>query len=152
MINPQKRILLKELLDNTTLRMIQVKKNLIYYNTHTLSVRSEFPNLDNTLKELKLTPQALAIPVPKYLLEENQEDRDKRNQIIRKLMMTYHETTAPEEEIFVDRATFFDNKIEHAICCIQKNERGRQGIERALIAKTLRRQDLLKKAKHDKLK
>lgn len=33
-------------------------------------------------------------------------------------MMTYHETTAPEEEIYVERATFFDNKIEHAICCI----------------------------------
>ena len=57
-------------------------------------------------------------------------------------MMTYHETTAVEEEIYVDRATFFDNNIEHAICCIQKNERGRQGIERALLAKELRKIDL----------
>lgn len=97
---------------------------MIYYNTHTLSVRSEFPNLDDKLKEMKLTPEALNIPVPRYLLEDNQEDRDKRNQMIRKLMMTYHESVAPEEEVFIDRATFFDNKIEHAICCLQKNERG----------------------------
>ena len=61
--------------------------------------------------------------------------------------MTYHETTAVEEEIYVDRATFFDNNIEHAICCIQKNERGRQGIERALLAKELRKIDLQKKEK-----
>lgn len=90
----------------------------MFYNTNTLSVRSEFPNFDKILSELKITPQALSIPVPRYLLEDNQEERDKRNQMIRKLMMTYHETVAPEEEVFVDRATFFENKIEHAICCI----------------------------------
>ncbi|EGR34503.1 hypothetical protein IMG5_009390 [Ichthyophthirius multifiliis] len=152
MLNPQKRILLKELLDNTTLRMIQVKQNIIYYNTHTLSIRSEYPNLDEVLKQNKLTPQALHIPIPRHMVEENQEERNKRNQLIEKLMMNYHETTAAEEEQFVDNATFFDNNIQHAICCIQKNERGRQGIERALIAKTLRKQDLYRKEKQNKLK
>lgn len=35
------------------LRLVQVKRNLVYYNTNTLSVRSEYPNLDKILIDLK---------------------------------------------------------------------------------------------------
>lgn len=59
--------------------MIQVKKNIVFYNTHTISVRSEFPNLDPILMEQKVTPRVLDIPVPRYFKEDNQRDRDKRN-------------------------------------------------------------------------
>lgn len=53
------------------LRMLQVKKNLVYYNTNTISVRSDFPNLDKTLIELKETPTILDIPIPRHFKEEN---------------------------------------------------------------------------------
>lgn len=67
--------------------MIQIKRNLVFYNTDTISVRSEFPNLDNILTELKLNPNILDIPIPRYFLEENFKDRDKRNQMIDKLLL-----------------------------------------------------------------
>ena len=35
MVHPQKRILLKEMLENTMVRLTEVKHELIKYNTHT---------------------------------------------------------------------------------------------------------------------
>ena len=52
-------------------------------------------------------------------------------------MKTFHGHTLPEEEIIEDQFVP-DLDVEKAIWIIQKNERGRQGIDRANIAKNLR--------------
>jgi hypothetical protein len=49
MVHPQKRMLLKDMLESTMLRVVELKLNLIRYNTHTNSVRSEYVNLDEFL-------------------------------------------------------------------------------------------------------
>jgi hypothetical protein len=49
MVHPQKRLLLKDMLESTMLRVVELKLNLIRYNTHTNSVRSEYVNLDEFL-------------------------------------------------------------------------------------------------------
>ena len=56
----------------------------------------------------------------------------------------------PEEEIIEERSTI-DAKLDTVIRIIQKNERGRQGIERALIAKLLRKNELKRAEKQRKL-
>ncbi len=49
MVHPQKRILLKEMLENTMVRLVEVKYELVKYNTHTLHVRNDFVSLDPLL-------------------------------------------------------------------------------------------------------
>jgi len=87
-------------------------------------VRSEFPNLDNILIELKLSPKCLEIPVPRCYKEDNFVERDKRNQMVEKLLVQFHDTSMPEEEVIEERLAL-DADIETAIRIIQKNERGR---------------------------
>lgn len=123
---------------------------MIFYNTGTLSIRSEFPNLEEILAEMKVTPQVLDLTVPRYIKEQDIQDRDKRNQMVDKLLVQFHDTSAPEEEVIEERSALDANK-ETAIRIIQKNERGRQGIERAMIAKTLRKIEFKKVERHNKL-
>jgi hypothetical protein len=66
LVHPQKRILLKETLENTMIRMVEIKHELVKYNTNSDHVRSDFVNLDEILMELKRTPESLEIPVPRY--------------------------------------------------------------------------------------
>jgi hypothetical protein len=46
MIHPQKRILMKQMLDNTMVRMCEVKQNIVRYSTHTNVIQSDFVNID----------------------------------------------------------------------------------------------------------
>lgn len=54
------------MLDNVIVRMLEVKQNLIRYSTFTNIIQSDFINVDEILAEMKLTPKALTVPLPKY--------------------------------------------------------------------------------------
>ena len=77
MVHPQKRVLMKEMLENIIVRMCEVKQNLIKYSTHSSIIQSDFVNVDEILNELKLTPKSLTVPIPRYFVTELSE-RDKR--------------------------------------------------------------------------
>lgn len=66
-----------------------------------------------------------------------------------KLLMQFHETNMPEEEVYDDKPVL--DTIEKAVRYIQRIERGRQGIERAYLAKQLRKMDFKKSEKHRRL-
>ena len=66
MVHPQKRVLMKEMLENVVVRMCEVKQNLIRYSTHSSIAESDFVNVDEILTELKLTPKSLKVPIPRY--------------------------------------------------------------------------------------
>lgn len=51
-----------------------------------------------------------------------------------KFLLEFHDNNAPEEEVLVERVAL-DSNINNAVWLIQKLERGRQGIERVLLAK-----------------
>jgi len=78
MVHPQKRILMKDMLDNVIVRMLEVKQNLIRYSTHTNIIQSDFINVDEILTEMKLTPKALNVPIPKYF----RDGKSERDQVI----------------------------------------------------------------------
>lgn len=50
MVHPQKRILLKQMLDNTMVRMCEVKQNIVRYSTHTNIIQSDYVNIDEILQ------------------------------------------------------------------------------------------------------
>lgn len=101
---------------------------------HVSSVRSDVVQLDELLLDLKLTDTALEVPIPRYFKADEKQRLDERDQIHEKLLTQFFGHALPEEEVIQDNYTY-DFNLETAIRIIQKNERGRQGIERALKAK-----------------
>jgi hypothetical protein len=112
------------MLDNVTIRMCEVKQNIIRYSTHTSNPQTDYINLDDILMDLKLTPKALNLPLPRHFTDSNSRD-DIIKGIQRDLGVT------EEVEVVADTVTL-DTNLETAIRIIQKLERGRQGIVRGL--------------------
>lgn len=143
MVHPQKRMLLKDMLESTMLRVVELKLNLIRYNTSTNSVRSEYVNLDEFLLEMRMRPSEIEMHIPRYFVMDRVEDKMKRNQIVDKFLIDLKETNLPEEEIIEERSAL-DTNMETAIRIIQKIERGRQGIVRALKAAYYQKREIKK--------
>lgn len=116
---------MKEMLDNVMVRMCEVKQNVIRYSTHTGIPQTDYVNLDDILMELKLSPKALTIPLPRYYTNPTSRDQTIKN-IQKEVGVT------EEIEIASDTVTL-DTNLETAIRIIQKLERGRQGIVRGLM-------------------
>ena len=56
------------------------KKQVVKYNAqYDATIRSEYPNLDELVMDLKLTPDCLDIPIPRFFKEENKKQLDERN-------------------------------------------------------------------------
>lgn len=75
-VHPQKRILMKEMLENVVVRMCEVKQLLIRYSTQTKIIQSDYVNIDEILTEMKLTPKILQVPIPRHYRQVKSE-RDK---------------------------------------------------------------------------
>lgn len=84
--------------------------------------------------------------IPRYYVNDRNSDKDKRNQIVEKFLLDLKETTLPEEEVIEEKSAL-DTNMETAIRIIQKIERGRQGIVRALKAAYFQKRELKKLAK-----
>ena len=80
-----------------------------------------------------MRPSELEMHIPRYFVHDRNDDKSKRNQIVEKFLIDLKETNLPEEEIIEERSAL-DTNMETAIRIIQKIERGRQGIVRALKA------------------
>lgn len=115
------------------LRVVEIKLNLIRYNTNTNAVRSEYVNLDEFLLEMRMRPSEIEMHIPHFFVFDRNEDKIKRNQIVDKFLIDLKETNLPEEEVIEERSAL-DTNMQTAIRIIQKIERGRQGIVRALKA------------------
>jgi IQ and AAA domain-containing protein len=124
MVHPQKRVLMKEMLDNVIVRMCEVKQNVIRYATHTKNPQVDYVNLDDILMDLKLTPKALSLPLPRYYNEPCERD-----EVVKSVQK---EVGVTEEIEVVSDTVTLDTNMETAIRIIQKLERGRQGIIRGL--------------------
>lgn len=74
MVHPQKRILMKDMLDNVIVRMCEVKQNVVRYSTHTPNPQTDYVNMDDILMDLKLTPKALNIPLPRHFTDPSPRD------------------------------------------------------------------------------
>jgi hypothetical protein len=87
--------------------------------------------------DLKLTPKALNITLPRYFTDKNSE----RDEIIEGIIKDIGVTE--ELEIVADTVAL-DTNLETAIRIIQKLERGRQGIVRGLSFVKLRNKNASK--------
>eukprot|EP00756_Hemistasia_phaeocysticola_P034298 Hpha_TRINITY_DN16514_c1_g6::TRINITY_DN16514_c1_g6_i1::g.134025::m.134025 len=126
-IQPQKRSDIRVLLDASIGRMLEVKKRLVRFC-------GDFINHDEVLVDLKLTPEALEIPVPRYFTEERKKElaaRDKMLDAERK-----KDRGAPQPPPAPETMTELDS-----ITVLQCSERGRQGRLRAKFMREIREQE-----------
>ena len=65
---------MKDMLDNVIVRMCEVKQNVIKYSTHPANPQTDYVNLDDILMELKLTPKALTLPLPRHFTDPTPRD------------------------------------------------------------------------------
>lgn len=112
-LQPQKRIIIRKLLDSTLGRIIELKHDLVSIDM------MEFSYNDDVVRDLKLSPQDLELKIPNYFLRENQDDISYKKKFIDDILMKLGWL---DEEVVEEKMS----EIE-AIHIIQMHERARQG-------------------------
>ncbi|KAF3835138.1 hypothetical protein F7725_027696 [Dissostichus mawsoni] len=86
---------------------------------------SEYHYMDDVLHDLKLTPEDLEIPIPRYFLRERNKELQERKKMLTEILKLVEVTESPEPLMAKDMSQ------EKAIKIIQVAERARQGRLRA---------------------
>ncbi|XP_026882038.2 dynein regulatory complex protein 11 [Electrophorus electricus] len=139
--HPQKRRLIRGLLDATMGRVLELKNEMVEKEF------SEFHYMDDVILDLKLTPEDLEIPIPRYFLSEQSKVQRDRQQMLSRILdlMATAEKPKPADE---GRAL----SLEEAVKMIQVTERARQGRLRAKFMREIQRdEERQKRAKHQDL-
>ncbi|XP_032967311.1 dynein regulatory complex protein 11 isoform X3 [Rhinolophus ferrumequinum] len=79
-VHPQKRILIRKILDGVMGRILELKNEMVELEL------SEFQYFDDILQDLKLAPQQLDIPIPKYFLKEKLDIIKGRERILSQIL------------------------------------------------------------------
>ncbi|KAL4669133.1 hypothetical protein H8959_007687 [Pygathrix nigripes] len=127
MVQPQKRRLLRRLLDGVAGRVLELKDELVRADL------CENPCLDRVLQNLKLTPADLEVPIPKYFLLEQSTAVRERGLILAKILSRLEPESSQKSFIGMHRT--------EAIILVQKAERARQGRLRATFMREIRRDE-----------
>ena len=123
-------------------RLCQVKEQLFKFAPN--GDCSDYLNLDELLLDLKLSPDALELPVPRYFKEKSRDD-DEENQKRDMLEKNFEEHGVPPAPDDDGGSLIPKMTKEQAVRLIQKNERGRQGANRAGLMRELRDEDLARR-------
>ncbi|XP_060864173.1 dynein regulatory complex protein 11 isoform X2 [Metopolophium dirhodum] len=123
-IQPQKRILIRNILELTLGRYLELKNDMVNLNYN------EFTYLDSATAQLGLLPQDVELTIPSHYRNERLKTIEWQNKFIDEVLKKtgFYE----EEKIEVDMP------IRQAILLIQKHERARQGRMRAQFMKEVR--------------
>lgn len=124
-VHPQKRILIRKILDGVMGRILELKNDMVELEL------TEFHYFDDILQDLKLAPQQLDIPIPKYFLKEKLEVIKGREKILAQILA---DTGLAVQDM---KASVKSISIEQAVKLIQIAERARQGRLRALFMKQI---------------
>ncbi|KAJ3318253.1 Dynein regulatory complex protein 11 [Blyttiomyces sp. JEL0837] len=126
-VQPQKRRLLKEILVSVIGRLLELRQKLVEVEM------SDVCNYTDILLDLKLVPDDLQVPIPRFTIEEREKDIASRRAMLDTLGA--REITAGEVNI-----VFPEIKLADAVRIIQINERGRQGKLRAKYMRDIKMQ------------
>eukprot|EP00968_Pinguiococcus_pyrenoidosus_P028722 scaffold8065_cov267-Pinguiococcus_pyrenoidosus.AAC.6 len=143
----------RRVLEMVMLRVLQLKHLLVKWNPPSPELQKpvgheeeafpwEYVNLDDLLVDLKLPPETLEVPIPRYFKEDNTAAIRHRDNIV----SGYMQLQLKVDSVWVEEADAVDEfaepmTLEQAIAVIQRNERGRQGKQRALVVEDLRKDE-----------
>uniref|UniRef100_A0A182JQY3 Transcription termination factor 2 n=1 Tax=Anopheles christyi TaxID=43041 RepID=A0A182JQY3_9DIPT len=123
-VQPQKRILIRKLLDNCLGRVLELKHDLVIIDM------TEFSYNDNIVEKLGLTPLSMEVNVPRYFRREREEQLNERKKFMDDILK---KIGALDEEVVEEELSELE-----AIRIIQTHERARQGRLRAQFMKELK--------------
>lgn len=158
LVHPQKRLDLRLVLDAVMARVVELKHVLVYWNNtggehgrnpdvpQDQPFPWEYVHMDDILVDLKLPPETLEVPIPSYFKEERADAMSKRDKLIEGYMQLKLGVDQVPLESKIDEAFDIEFSLQEAIEIIQRNERGRQGRQRALLVKELREEEKQRKA------
>lgn len=129
-LQPQKRRLIKLLLDQSMGRLLEIKRELVEMDC------SEFHYLDDVLIDLKLTPDDIIMPIPQYFLQE--QTLLDRQELLKSMMNKFN---IPSYHNLFPLAVEKPMSTEEALKTIQKHERARQGVLRSHAMEQIQKED-----------
>lgn len=132
MVHPQKRLDMRKALEACLGRMLEIRHWMVKLNKGL-----DFVSLDDILVDLKLGPEVLEVPVPKYFIEDRAKELDDRDKFLEALVDKYNVKPPQTSSLIKIGAALTEDE---AIMVLQKNERGRQGRERARMINMIKRQ------------
>ena len=138
MIHPQKRLQVKKVLELVIRRVSELRNDLVKWNPPTSYLQMpsgpevafpwEYVHLDDILVDLKLSPDTLEIPVPKYFKEDQSRIIDQRDRLVSGYMrLKLNTDDLYIEDNFGVAKVVEGMTVDRAIEIIQRTERGRQG-------------------------
>ncbi|KAG9339521.1 hypothetical protein JZ751_023663, partial [Albula glossodonta] len=92
MVHPQKRLVVRQILDGVTGRLLELKNEMVELEF------SEFHYYDDVLQDLKLTPGDLEVPIPRYFVSEKLRVLREREKLLAQIL-SRGEHIQPEPEI-----------------------------------------------------
>ncbi|NXG93162.1 DRC11 protein, partial [Stercorarius parasiticus] len=122
LLHQQKRTVIRRVLEGVIGRILEMKKEMVELEN------SEFHYIDNILEDLKLLPEEVEVPIPRYFIKEKLEVLQQREKILDQILLD----AGLQTEKPVKAMTF-----EEAIKIIQVAERARQGRCRAAFMKQI---------------
>lgn len=133
MVQPQKRLVIRKLLDAAMCRLLEVKQEIVTVQF------SEVLILDDVIHAMKITPEDAEITIPHFLLFDQ-----RRRLAVRDRFLNHILSTMP-----VKAEMPIDIVMSHleAIVIIQAHERARQGRGHFMILNELARHDALSDTK-----
>jgi len=132
-LQPQKRVIIKQLLDATMGRLIEVKHELIKNGANDIQFHEPF------LKELELTPDDYKFAVPRFAKwERHNELRERSAKLAQIVSLLPPKPVAPDDS--------FGMSLGEAIQILQQHERLRQGRLRAMFMRTFQEQEARRQA------
>ncbi|XP_024278486.1 dynein regulatory complex protein 11 [Oncorhynchus tshawytscha] len=128
-VHPQKRKVIREVLDGVMGRVLELKNEMVEKEF------SEYHYMDDVIQDLKLTPEDIEIPIPRYFLSERSKVLQERRNMLSNILNLIEVVERPKP-VGV-RAL----NLEEAIKIIQVSERARQGRLRAKFMREIQRDE-----------
>ena len=147
--NPQKKVLLKEIVENVLYRILELKRDLVDLNTSTNAIKSDFVNFDAVIQKNKLRYDQLNIEPPRYFTTIVTERINERDRLLEHFGKTAEIAEAKRERVVFKYPV--EKSVKEAVSLIVNFERGRQGIQRGLIKKEQLLEIFRKQQKQKKL-
>lgn len=149
MLQPQKRQDMRKALEACMGRMLEIRHWLVKLNRGL-----DFVQLDDLLVDLKLTPDVLEVPVPRYFIEDRAKELNDRDKFLQVLLEKYQQANqqgaADAGAVVTSNSSKQGNSAnavssgppllpEEAVAVIIRNERGRQARERTRLVASAKR-------------
>ncbi|KAK3566242.1 hypothetical protein QTP86_030030 [Hemibagrus guttatus] len=125
-VHPQKRRLIRGVLDGVMGRVLELKNEMMEKE------HSEYHYMDDIIQDMKLTPEDLEIPIPKYFITERRKVLQERAAVLSRILEQNGMVEKPKPT-----ATHVLS-LEEAVRIIQVLERARQGRLRTSIMREIR--------------